>query len=67
MSQTLLTLAVIIIAGLVYWPILKMARVTIAERSAAGQSNSLLYAVLLFPLIGPFLFLLFRSRFRVRS
>ena len=66
MQQTLILLAVIVVAGLVYWPILKSARVTIAERQAAGLSNGTLYAVLLFPLIGPFLFLLLRSQFRVK-
>lgn len=67
MQQTLITLAVIVFAGLIYWPILKIARRTIAERDAAGLSNGLLYAVLLLPLIGPFVFLLVRGRFAVKK
>ena len=66
MTHTLLILAVIVAAALVYYPILKRARVTLAERSAAGKSNGVMYAILLFPLIGPFLYLLFRRQLEVK-
>ncbi len=66
MKQTLLLLAVIAVAVAIYWPILKKARLDIAARAKAGLSNSVLYAVLLFPLVGPLIYLLFRSRFQVK-
>jgi len=65
MKQTLVLLAVLAVAVAVYWPILKKANRDIAARSAAGLSNSVLYAVLLFPLVGPVLYLVFRRHFAV--
>jgi|AntRauTorckE5430_2_1112549.scaffolds.fasta_scaffold01110_8 hypothetical protein len=65
MKQTLLLLAVIIVAAIIYWPILKKARVDIAARTKAGLSNGGVYAVLLIPLVGPFVYLLFRRYFAV--
>lgn len=65
MKQTLLLLAVILIAAAIYWPILKKARVDIAARSKAGLSNGGLYAVLMIPLAGPLVYLVFRRFFAV--
>lgn len=65
MKQTLLLLVVIIVAAIIYWPILKKARVDIAARTKAGLSNGGLYAVLMIPLVGPFVYLLFRRHFSV--
>ncbi len=66
MKQTLVFVAVLIVAIAIYWPILKKARMDIAARSAAGLGNGLLFAVLLIPLFGPIIYLLFRSRFQVK-
>lgn len=67
MQQTLLLLAVIVAAGFIYWPILKKARLDIAARTKAGLSNGKLYAVLMIPLVGPFVYAIFRSKFRVKE
>jgi hypothetical protein len=66
MKQTLVFVAVLIIAVAIYWPILKKARTDISARSAAGLGNGLLFAVLLIPLFGPIIYLLVRSRFQVK-
>ena len=65
MRQFLIMLAVLIVAVGVYWPILKKARADLAARSQAGLSNGIVYAVLLFPLIGPILYIVFRKHFAV--
>ncbi|MEM9928868.1 MAG: hypothetical protein AAF840_03525 [Bacteroidota bacterium] len=66
MQNTLLLLLVIAIAVAIYWPILKKARIDIDARAKAGLSNSVLYAVLLLPLVGPIIYLVFRSKFQVK-
>lgn|GEM_PF-2025384 len=66
MQQTLVFIAVLIVAVAIYWPILKKARADISARSAAGLGNGMLYAVLLIPLLGPILYLVFRKRFAVK-
>lgn len=65
MKQTLVFAAILIVAVAIYWPILRMAREDITKRSRAGLSNSILFAVLLVPLFGPILYLLFRRHFAV--
>lgn len=65
MRQFLVLLGVLIVAVAVYWPILKIARADLAARSKAGLSNGIVYAVLLFPLIGPIVFLVLRRHFSV--
>ena len=66
MQQTLVFLAVLIVAVAIYWPILKKARADISARSAAGMGNGLLFAVLLIPLFGPIIYLVFRKKFAVK-
>ncbi|TXF89444.1 hypothetical protein FUA23_10790 [Neolewinella aurantiaca] len=66
MQQTLVFLAVLIVAVAIYWPILKKARGDISARSAAGMGNGLLFAVLLIPLFGPIIYLIFRKKFSVK-
>ena len=63
MRNTLLLLAVIVVAFLVYRPLLAIASRDMAARTAAGKSNGMVYAVLLLPLVGPFVWLLVRRRF----
>ena len=65
MDQFLIMLGVLVVAGLVYWPILRMARTDMADRSRAGLGNGIVYAVLLLPLVGPFVYLIFRRHFSV--
>ncbi len=62
MRNTLLILAILILAVLIYRPILAIAGKDMAARSAAGKSNGIVYAVLLFPLVGPFVYLAIRGR-----
>jgi hypothetical protein len=45
---------------------MKKARTDIAARSAAGLGNGLLFAVLLIPLFGPVIYLVFRKKFAVK-
>ncbi|MEO0731753.1 MAG: hypothetical protein AAFZ52_02890 [Bacteroidota bacterium] len=65
MQQFLVMAFVVLVAVGIYWPILRKARVDINARAAAGISNGPLYAVLLLPLIGPLMYLAFRSHFKV--
>jgi len=66
MRQTLILFAVLAVAVAIYWPILRKARVDMNERAKAGISNGPLYAVLLLPLIGPIVYLIFRRHFMVK-
>lgn len=65
MSKALVFLLILVVAVAIYWPILRVARNDIAQRSAAGLSNGVLYAVLLIPLFGPIIYLVFRKQFAV--
>lgn len=65
MQKALVFLLILVIAVAIYWPILRMARKDIAQRSAAGLGNGVLYAVLLIPLFGPIIYLLVRKQFTV--
>ncbi|MCX8210862.1 MAG: hypothetical protein ACJATN_002532 [Neolewinella sp.] len=66
MQQTLVFLVILIVAVGIYWPILKKARTDISARSAAGLGSGLLFAVLLIPLFGPVIYLVFRKQFAVK-
>ncbi len=66
MQNTLVLFAILAVAVAVYWPILKKARIDIAARDRAGLSNGPLYAVLLIPLVGPIVYLVFRRHFAVK-
>ncbi len=66
MQQTLVFVAILAVAVAIYWPILKKARKTIEVRAAAGLGNGILFAVLLIPLFGPIIYLVFRKRFEVK-
>ena len=65
MQNTLVLFAILAVAVAIYWPILKKARVDIAARDRAGLGNGALYAVLLIPLVGPIIYLVFRRYFAV--
>jgi len=65
MQNTLVLFAILAVAVAVYWPILKKARIDIAARDRAGLRNGPLYAVLLIPLAGPIVYLVFRRYFAV--
>lgn len=67
MQNTLVLFAILTVAVAIYWPILKKARVDIAARERAGLSNGPLYAVLLIPLVGPVIYLIFRSHFAIKE
>lgn len=67
MQQKFIFFLILAAAVATYWPILRIARKTITARAKAGQSNSILFAVLLIPLFGPLIFLLVRKRFAVKS
>ncbi len=60
-TSILVALAVILLAVLIYRPILKVASADMAARSRSGLSNGIIYAILLFPLIGPLVYLLIRK------
>lgn len=66
MQQFWVMLGVLVVAVLVYWPILRIARVDMARRSEAGLNNGIVYAVLLLPLVGPVVYLVFRRFFAVQ-
>ena len=59
-TPLLVAIVVIILAFLLYRPILRLARADMASRKSAGLGNGIVYAVLLFPILGPVLYLLIR-------
>jgi hypothetical protein len=65
MQQKLVFFLILAVAVAIYWPILRVARKTITARAQAGLSNSILFAVLLIPLFGPIIYLVFRRKFAV--
>lgn len=57
----LFAVAVIIVTVLIYRPILRLAREDMAVRREAGLGSGVVYAVLLFPILGPLVYLLVRK------
>ena len=66
MRELIILLAVLLLAFLIYKPIMNIASRDMAKRTKAGKSNSVVYAILLLPLLGPLLYLAFRNQIRVR-
>jgi len=62
--DTILFVAVLLLAFCIYWPIMRIARHDMAERSRQGLSNTTILMLLLLPIIGPLLYLLFRRSFK---
>ena len=61
LQYALLLLGLILLGVFVYRPIMKLARRDMAARTAAGLSNSFVYAILLLPILGPLFYLLVRK------
>ena len=61
LQYALLLLGLILIGVFVYRPIMKLARRDMAARTAAGLTNSFVYAILLLPILGPLFYLLVRK------
>jgi hypothetical protein len=59
--SVLIGLAALILAVVVYRPILKLAAKDMAARSRAGLSNGIVYALILLPLLGPLIYLAIRK------
>jgi hypothetical protein len=57
----LIGLAALLLAVLIYRPILKQAGEDMAARSRAGLSNGIVYALILLPLLGPLIYLAIRK------
>ena len=66
-TSVLLAVAVIVVAVMIYRPILKIANEDMAARTRSGRSNAVVYALLLFPLLGPLLYLLIRKSLLPRA
>lgn len=64
--DTTVFLAVLLLAFCVYFPIMKIARQDMNARSQAGLSNTPILMLLMLPILGPLLFLLLRSSFKVK-
>ena len=60
-TTLLVSVAVIVLIVLLYRPIMRQAWEDMARRSQAGLSNSYVYAILLFPILGPLMYLLVRK------
>ncbi|NJO87490.1 MAG: hypothetical protein HC821_05935 [Lewinella sp.] len=63
--ENLVFLAVLLLAFCIYFPIMRLARQDMAARTAHGLSNTTILFLLAFPLLGPLLYLVLRSNFRV--
>ncbi|MGB3800819.1 MAG: hypothetical protein WA952_13470 [Lewinella sp.] len=61
-TQFAYILVILILVGvLIYRPIMKLARRDMAARTAAGLTNSVVWAILLLPVVGPVFYLLVRK------
>lgn len=60
-TALLVAIAVIVLAVIIYRPILRLAREDMAARKRVGWGNGVVYAILLIPLFGPLLYLLVRK------
>lgn len=65
MNDTLLFLAVLLLAFTVYYPIMRLARHDMAARQQQGLSNTPILVLLMLPILGPILYWLFRRNFKV--
>lgn len=63
--DTTLFIAVLLLAFCVYYPIMKLARKDMAARSDKGMSNTTILMILMVPILGPILYILFRRSFKV--
>lgn len=63
--DTTLFIAVLLLAFCVYYPIMKIARRDMAARSNQGMGNTTILMILMVPILGPLLYLLFRRSFKV--
>ncbi|MEM7571393.1 MAG: hypothetical protein AAF433_00780 [Bacteroidota bacterium] len=60
-SDVLLFVVIIVIIGLIYWPIIRMANREMAERRLAGKSDQSIMLLLLIPILGPLIYLAIRQ------
>jgi len=64
-KDAFLFLAVLLLAFCIYYPIMRLARQDMKARERQGLSNSTIIMLLMLPIAGPILYLLFRRSFRV--
>lgn len=62
-SDTLILLAVLLLAFCIYYPIAKIAKSDMAERNRAGLSSTPILYFLMLPIVGPLVYMLVRKRF----
>lgn len=62
-SDTLILLAILLLAFSIYYPIVKIARKDMDARALAGMSNTPVLMFLMLPIVGPLLYLMFRKNF----
>lgn len=62
-SDTLMLLAILILAFCIYFPIIRIAKKDMETRTMAGMSTTPILMFLLLPLVGPLLYVLFRKNF----
>ena len=60
-SDVFLFVVVIVIIGLIYWPIVRMANREMAERRQAGKSDTSIMLLMLIPVLGPLIYLAIRQ------
>lgn len=64
-KDTLLFLAVLLLAFCVYYPIMKLARQDMAARAQQGMGNGTIIVILMIPILGPIIYFLFRRSFKL--
>lgn len=62
-SDTLILLAVLLLAFCIYYPIAKIAKRDMATRNQAGMSSTPVLYFMMLPIVGPLLYLVFRKNF----
>lgn len=63
--DTTLFIAVLLLAFCIYYPIMKLARKDMTARSNQGMSNTTILMILMIPILGPILYILFRRNFKI--
>ncbi len=64
MNDTILFVAVLLLAFTIYYPIMRLARHDMAARSQRGLSNTPILVLLMLPILGPILYWLLRRNFK---
>ncbi len=62
MRDYLIIFGLLVLVGIIYVPLLGIAKRDIAERTREGKSSTIVFLFLFLPIVGPLVYLLVRKR-----